>query len=50
MKDIKELTAYFLQHLQVERNLSQNTIDAYSHDLKKFRDLVSNASEGCVTV
>jgi integrase/recombinase XerD len=40
MKEIKELTDYFLQHLQVERNLSQNTIDAYSHDLKKFRDFL----------
>ncbi len=36
MKDPKELTDYFLQHLQVERNLSKNTVDAYAQDLKKF--------------
>jgi len=40
MKEIKELINYFLQHLQVERNLSPNTIDAYSHDLKKFNDFL----------
>jgi len=36
MKEPKELKDYFLQHLQVERNLSRNTVAAYSEDLKKL--------------
>lgn len=40
MKGIKELTDYFLQHLRVERNLSSNTMDAYSYDLEKFREFL----------
>ncbi len=36
MKPITELADYFIQHLKVERNLSKNTIAAYSDDLKKF--------------
>ncbi|MBN1445323.1 MAG: tyrosine recombinase [Candidatus Omnitrophica bacterium] len=37
MKTPTELADYFLQHLRVERNLSKNTVGAYSADLKKFR-------------
>ncbi len=40
MKDPKELTDYFLQHLRIERNLSKNSIDAYSRDLKKFMEFL----------
>lgn len=39
MKKKEDLTGHinlFLQHLQVERNLSGNTLAAYSEDLKKF--------------
>ncbi len=45
IKGPKELTDYFLQHLRVERNLSANTIDAYSNDLEKFRDFLQ--ANGC---
>lgn len=40
MKRPDELTDYFLQHLQIERNLSRNTVDAYSGDLGKFRNFL----------
>ncbi|MCK9618016.1 MAG: site-specific tyrosine recombinase XerD [Lentimicrobiaceae bacterium] len=30
----------FIAYLQLEKSLSQNTIDAYTHDIKKFRDFL----------
>ncbi|MGI6595855.1 MAG: tyrosine recombinase [Elusimicrobia bacterium] len=35
-----EVLQYFLQHLEVERNLSKNTIAAYNSDLKKFGEFL----------
>lgn len=31
-----ELAIQFIDHLTVERNLSQNTVDAYRHDLERY--------------
>ena len=41
MDHIKE----FLQHLVVEKNFSQNTLDAYRSDLAQFHDFVSDKIE-----
>ncbi|MQG60867.1 MAG: hypothetical protein FI683_05830, partial [SAR202 cluster bacterium] len=41
MDHIKE----FLQHLVVEKNFSQNTLDAYRSDLVQFHDFVSDKIE-----
>ena len=41
MDHIKE----FLQHLVVEKNFSQNTLDAYKSDLAQFHDFVSGKIE-----
>lgn len=41
--DKKELLNRFLIYLRVERNLSENTVSAYSSDLKHFFDFISEA-------
>ncbi len=40
-QDIEGYINLFLQHIQVERNLSKNTIEAYTRDLEKFRKFLS---------
>ncbi len=37
---MQRLVAAFLQHLDVERNLSPRTLDAYSRDLQQFLDFL----------
>lgn len=37
----KEMMAYFLKHIEVERNLSKNTVAAYMSDLEKFGEFLS---------
>ena len=44
-QDIEGYINLFLQHIQVERNLSKNTIEAYTRDLEKFRKFLSE--KGC---
>lgn len=44
MKTPTELSDYFLQHLRVERNLSKNTVAAYSDDLKKFMNFLQTGN------
>ena len=46
MDHIKE----FLQHLVVEKNFSQNTLDAYKSDLAQFHDFVSGKIEDKTTI
>ena len=42
MSDSSILTDLFLNHLRVEKGLSYNTIEAYSHDLAKFSDFAED--------
>lgn len=36
----EEVLNYFLQHIEVERNLSRNTVSAYKSDLEKFGEFL----------
>ncbi|HNS32236.1 MAG TPA: tyrosine recombinase [bacterium] len=38
---LEQYVKYFLQHLRVERNLSENTLEAYSRDIQKFTDFLT---------
>ena len=38
--DFDKLRDFFLQHLQVEKNLAKNTIEAYSQDFIKFKEFL----------
>jgi integrase/recombinase XerD len=41
--DIEDACDLFLDHLSVERNLAARTVEAYSHDLKSFRETLKAA-------